>query len=874
MWRIASACHEDQEFLNASTRDTAKWHCETCPDGASCKGPTAWYNDTHNDIRALQGFWRVPWNKTRFEACPYPADCIGAEPGVTLRLAANESSVFEESCLDGTEGVLCTVCQPGYNRNILTCKPCTAASFTLSIFLLLALFASTVAAVTCCHRRLEKSKYSQYRNLWIDVLRIGNVMVTFYQVNSSLPSVIELQWPENFVAFIAVFDWVNIDILSLLGADCIGNFDFRTSFVIMLFLPVSIVVLALVDYKCERRSLAKRLANMSSDDKELYERESLHLLFQLADRDNSGHIDPSELAVILKQLGWTTDLETAKAVMASIPGVRKSSEGYFASLPESAFVASMVAGQVTMLLAKAKIPRKRVRTLVRKKTAMQRASTLLARGEKHKQTLNPSQEKLEVKTLSDSDKLVAWTMRRKHVSNALSGATQLLLLAHTPVSRKVFQYFHFNDIAGKRFLRADYRLLSDSDEWSAFLPVVTIVLLLFTIGLPGLIGKYLWTHSHELYSTSVIQRVGFLYSAYNRGAEFWQLHDVILKSVLTGMLIYVPSNARASVGLLIVMIAIANLNFFKPHRAPEIFWLTQLSFAVMVTKYAVATLLMIMEFSGSPSESVLQLGILLICLDILMLISSVGTIYFLLQSLENKLRKLDADDTNGASNTKRTIVVPISAVPINPALMAEQLAISYEQEIDELHRDHAFHEEALRRQNSKRQVRSNRNTEMRVASRARVRKSKVLHQVDLFSSMSENDINTVLECTNFETFSGGTVICSQGDLATKFYILVTGHCKVSVEQAGGGADTLDVAMLNPMQYFGEGCLEQVTQDRRRMANVIAVESVQLLSLHRADLIKLIEQEVIRCNMIGMMLKTVRQRTMANQSLLAAGKPGP
>ena len=233
MWRIASACHEDKQFLNASAPDASHWYCEDCPDGASCKGPTTWYNETDNDIRALAGFWRVPWNRSRFEPCPYRADCVGAEPGAPLLFAENKTSVFTESCIQGTEGVLCSVCQPGYNRNTITCQPCTAASFSLSVCLLLALFAGTVAAVTCCHRRLATSKYSQYRGLWNDVLRIGNVMVTFYQVNSSLPSVIELQWPENFLAFLASFNWVNIDVLSLLGADCIGDFDFRTSLVIM-----------------------------------------------------------------------------------------------------------------------------------------------------------------------------------------------------------------------------------------------------------------------------------------------------------------------------------------------------------------------------------------------------------------------------------------------------------------------------------------------------------------------------------------------------------------------------------------------------------------------------------------------------------------
>ena len=465
-------------------------------------------------------------------------------------------------------------------------------------------------------------------------------------------------------------------------------------------------------------------------------------------------------------------------------------------------------------------------------------------------------------------------------------------------ARKVFQYFHFNDIAGRKFLRADYRLLSDGDEWSGFLPLVLFVLVVFTIGLPGLIGNYLYVHSEELYSTAVIQRVGFLYSAYKRGAEFWQIHDVILKLVLTGVLIYVPSNTRPSAGILVMIVAIGNLNFFKPQRSTEIFWLTQLSFGVMITKYVIANLLLIVELVGSDPRSIGQLGILLIYLDIVMMLSSIITIYFLVRSLSKKMHdktdvgsargKRRGDATRderesgaaphalvlGESGVQRTLVVPvagIAGVTARSVLANDDMSISYEQEIDELHRDHAFHEEALRQLQSKRQVRSKRKTEMRVAARLKVRKSKVLHQVELFSSMPESDINAVLSVTNFETFSSGTVICSQGDLAAKFYILVSGHCKVSVEQTGGDGAMLEVATLNPMQYFGEGCLEQVTQNRRRMASVTACESVQLLSLHRADLVKLIEQEVIRCNMIGMMRKTVRQRTKANNSILAIGK---
>ena len=135
--------------------------------------------------------------------------------------------------------------------------------------------------------------------------------------------------------------------------------------------------------------------------------------------------------------------------------------------------------------------------------------------------------------LSDRGQLIRWTLRKNIVANSLSGATQLLLLSHTPVSRKVFQYFDCNNLAGRRLLRADYDIDCDSDRYLAFMPAVLIVLLGFTIALPGFISFYLWRHRTELYSTSIYQTIGWLYDPFVRGAEFWQVHDLLMKMILT-----------------------------------------------------------------------------------------------------------------------------------------------------------------------------------------------------------------------------------------------------------------------------------------------------------------------------------------------------
>ena len=107
--------------------------------------------------------------------------------------------------------------------------------------------------------------------------------------------------------------------------------------------------------------------------------------------------------------------------------------------------------------------------------------------------------------LSSRDELIKWTLRKNIVANSLSGATQLLMLAHTPVSRKVFQYFDCNVMSGRRLLKADYKIDCDSPEYYAFMPVVLLVLVGFTVALPGVISFYLWINRKALYSTSVYQ---------------------------------------------------------------------------------------------------------------------------------------------------------------------------------------------------------------------------------------------------------------------------------------------------------------------------------------------------------------------------------
>ena len=239
-------------------------------------------------------------------------------------------------------------------------------------------------------------------------------------------------------------------------------------------------------------------------------------MFDLADADHSGQVDPKELAGILKSLGWTIKLKAAIALAEKI-GAHADEFGDLI-LTEEQFVSAMISGKIAAALDSMNVA---------KTSVFRHKSTISSK------TRGGQLQRSKSTRLTDSDLLVKWTLRSTIASNSLSGAMQLLLLAHTPVSRKVFQYFDCNDLAGRSLLRADYDIDCESPGYYSFMSLVLAVLICFTIALPATISFYLFYHRNELYTTKTHQRIGWLYEPFVRGAEFWQVHDVLMKMVLT-----------------------------------------------------------------------------------------------------------------------------------------------------------------------------------------------------------------------------------------------------------------------------------------------------------------------------------------------------
>ena len=252
----------------------------SCPYGAHCDGHVA-----IGGIRALAGYWRIPWSahNITFQRCPFRTDCLGSnvESDISDEM---KNGTFVEGCKPGTKGPLCSLCIAGYNRDVNECTACVNEAVPMRIGILVAIAMAVVGLLQLCKRRIQ-SKWRKYKFLWRDFLRIVAINVTFAQINSSLPSVIDVEWPQQWTEFVKYFSFVNIDIMSLLGMKCLGDFDYYLSFVIMTGLPVGILVITIVNYHYSVGAMQHQLATMTSAEKASKFKDALHALFELTDAE-------------------------------------------------------------------------------------------------------------------------------------------------------------------------------------------------------------------------------------------------------------------------------------------------------------------------------------------------------------------------------------------------------------------------------------------------------------------------------------------------------------------------------------------------------------------------------------------------------------
>merc|ERR1711865_676337 len=119
-------------------------------------------------------------------------------------------------------------------------------------------------------------------------------------------------------------------------------------------------------------------------------------------------------------------------------------------------------------------------------------------------------------------------------------------------------------------------------------------------------------------------------------------------------------------------------------------------------------------------------------------------------------------------------------------------------------------------------------------SRNRVRADKVLSKVSIFANLDESQQFEILNKMEHQKFERDTNICTQGDVADKFYIIVNGTCSVYVQGKG------KVATLTKHQFFGEAVCSE-TESLRSATVTADLNGTHVLYITRTVLLIFIKK---------------------------------
>ena len=693
--RITSDCREKngihtylQTHPNDDTRTTpfdlllkgvSVPNCQNCPKGSSCNSPGTYESPAGLlvwDIASLKDNWRVPWIPTNstpfFHRCPRKMACLGVAIDDTFNLTHGWSSSIDREmenqtsaqCRLGTGGPLCAVCLQGYNRVQGSCKKCIPAEERV-VYVAVALILLAVLLVMAI-RVINKTE-SKVRYALRDANRIFLICLSLSQIQITVPQVIDIEWPPIILDFLDSFDWVNIDLAAITGATCEASVDFRFTFICMALVPFVVFSLALSSYIRGTRLIKNRIAKLRKTSDQEKRREMLTCyveIFRLIDCDHSGSISAHEFVDLLKLVGYdNVDGKLTEPVGLRIIH-RLTNSTFASSLSMKQFVDGMEKGKVVEVADALLGKRKKRRSSGSK---VFDAETKVGWGGTSNSSSNEI-KKIKSKNLrrrgsiftkvskrgshnilhnSDAFSFIIWNKHRKLVASSFSWAMQLLMLMHTPISRKVFQYLDCAKIGRgryvKSFVRADYSILCrdiDGHYDSAyvnFLPFVILVLFGFTLALPFGIVVFLIVQRNNLYSPSVLARIGWLYDRLNRGTEFWEVHEMLRKMILTGVVVFFPQDPaiKSVLALSICICAQVSLSLFRPHRSKTVFLTAQFAYAMALTMYLTGTVL---AFANLSLQQRTSIGIFLVVLQSSFVVFGISAIAVSLLTMRSRFK--------------------------------------------------------------------------------------------------------------------------------------------------------------------------------------------------------------------------------------------
>ena len=617
-WFVAANC-KVYYYLDDGDSDRMRHRCRLCPEGAVCNTDIG-IQKRSTGLDQYEEFWRVPkdyfpkyteepymWEP--FMMCPNQGEC-----GSALH---NEST----PCLHHTTGTLCAICEDGYFRRSGGCVPCSAGEAGKTIV------AASVAGIIAyilfkkLWRKVADFK-RKYGETWRDIMRIGTVAFNYSQISSSLPNVIIIRWPPIYLQFLEILGFVNINIIQIAGFGCVPGVDYRQNVLLTCGFPVIIVLVSIIAYSNHKSYLTDLSRKSNKRKKKKWTRVSITTaakLFDLADIDGNLSLDTDEFIASL--------LEVKREKGRSIKNIpRKNVQRIMLDLAEH-----HTDDKSSSLEAKAR--KKRARMLRdRNEESGGEAVVVLERRDflRAARDDDPGLKDLLGKHW------VLLSAKRQAKSTYSAVMLIALFLIHAPVSMRLMMFFSCIQVGGRQFLSEDYRIECNVGVHSDFKTFAYGGIILFTIGLPFTLLFRLYVHRNELYKPHVREFYGFLYAPFTRGAEFWEIHELLRKLFLTGFIVFIPTVVgRIAACIYVSVTAATSLAYFIPHKNKIVFRVASISYYMSTSKYLVACLVLFSRDGEYKLDSTM-LGFFLIVADGMFLGSAIASgVYIMWKKIED-----------------------------------------------------------------------------------------------------------------------------------------------------------------------------------------------------------------------------------------------
>ena len=115
--------------------------------------------------------------------------------------------------------------------------------------------------------------------------------------------------------------------------------------------------------------------------------------------------------------------------------------------------------------------------------------------------------------------------------------------------------------------------------------------------------------------------------------------------------------------------------------------------------------------------------------------------------------------------------------------------------------------------------------------REELKRSRVLHDHEVFSQLKRSSIEKLLSTMQFHRYQPGDFLCKQNELADRLFVMLSGSCSVHIQQKDGPPKKVAeiVSKDGECQVFGESAIES-DGDGVRTATLIAGDGVECTTM--------------------------------------------